>query len=111
MLKVNPKMLVDEFVYEEYVEEGDWGEDSYKEPVTIKNVRIDRNAVYSRDKTQTQIVADSIIFCYASATSPFIDFKEQSKVTFDGKEYVIRKVVLNKEPFQNAIFSYELEVL
>lgn len=111
MLKVDPKMLVDEFVYEEFESNDDWGETVYKEPVTVTNVRIDRNTVYSRDKTQTQIVADSIIFCYASATSPFIDFKEQSRVTFDGNEYVIKKVVLNKEPFQNAIFSYELEVL
>lgn len=111
MLKIDSKMLVDSFIYEEYSGDDDWGEDNYKLPINIDKVRIDRSTVYSRDKTQTQIVADSVIFCYASATTPFKEFKEQSRVTFDGKQCIIKKVIPIKEPFRNAIWSYELEVI
>ena len=112
MLKVDSKMLVDSFIYEEYAGLDDvWQKESYKEPEAIEKVRIDRTTVYSRDSTQSKIVAESVIYCFASATSPFKDFKEESRVTFDGKQFIIKKVVINKEPFADKIWSYELEVL
>lgn len=111
MLKIDSKMLVDSFTYEEFVGDGGWGDTEYAKLIEVEHVRIDRNAVFSRDKTQTQIVADSIIFCYASSTTPFIEFKEQSRVTFDNKHYIIKKVVTVKEPYRDKVWAYELEVI
>lgn len=112
MLKVDSKMLVDSFIYEEYKGFDDvWQTESFADPVTVEKVRIDRSTVYSRDSTQSKIIAESVIFCFASATSPFKDFKEESRVTFDGKQFIIKKVITKKEPFADKVWSYELEVL
>lgn len=113
MLTVDGRMLVDSFMYYEYGGDGDgiWQGEEYAEPVEISNVRIDRSTHYSRDNMQTKIVAEAIIFCYASHTKPLKGFKEQSKVSYDGKEYIINKVVMNKEPFADKVWSYELELI
>ncbi|MGX6979116.1 putative minor capsid protein [Vagococcus elongatus] len=112
MLKVDPKMLVDTIKYSEYQGTDDvYQEAKYAEPIIIDYVRIDRNQVFSRDATQTKVIAEAVIFCFASATDPLPEFKEQSLIIFDGKEYILQRVITNKEPFQNVIFNYELEVL
>lgn len=111
MLYVDPKTLIDSFIYEEYEGEGDYNKPSYKDSEEIENVRIDRSAIYSRDKNQTQILAEGIIFCYASATTPFKDFVEQSRVTFDGKEHIIEKAIPIKELYRDVVWAYELEVI
>ena len=110
-LTVDPKWLVDSFVYYEYLKNDEFGKSIYSDPVTINNVRVDYSTQFTRDKTESKVIANAVIFCFASATTPFLAFKEQSKVTMDGKEYVIQKVVTNKEPYNDTLWSYELEVI
>jgi len=112
-LKVDKRMLVDSFDYVEWVGKGEVfaGDDQYKDPVTIDYVRIDYQSGFSRDKTEAKHSVKAIIFCYASATTPFMNFKERSKVIIDGKEYVIETVVPCKEPHRNTLWSIELEVV
>ena len=86
------------------------GKVQYKEPVTIEMCRIDRNTVFSRDTNEDKVVADAVIFTYADHTEPFIEFREQSKVTYDNKAKFITKVVYVSEPYSNKPFAYELEV-
>jgi hypothetical protein len=111
MLKIDSKMLVDSFIYEEFEGEGDYNKPSYKIPINVEKVRIDRSTVYSRNENQTQVLAEGIIFCYASATTPLKEFKEQSRVTFDGVQRIVTKVIPIKELYRDIIWAYELEVI
>lgn len=104
------KSLIDSFEYHEYVGINDWSEPLCAPGVTIKNVRIDRSVNYSVSNEKT-ILYNGVIFCYEGLTEPLLDFKKQSKVHFDGQDKTIVKVIVNKEPFKDTIYSIELEVV
>lgn len=104
--------LIHEIVYEGYTgEKDDWGKERFEEPITIKYVRFDDSTVFSRDQMQTKVLANAIIFVDAKNSSPIPEFKEQSKVRFNNREYVIQKVVPCYYPTTNAVHHYELEVV
>lgn len=107
------KWLIHEIVYEGYTgRKDDWGNDLFDDPVTIKKVRFDDSAVFSRDQTQTKILAEAVIFVDAKHSRPLPEkFTEQSKVSFRGKEYTVQKVVPCYHPTKNKIHHWELEVL
>lgn len=109
-LKPPIEALVDSFVYEEYDGINDWSEAEYKEPIIINNVRIDDSVSYSANDGKT-ILYNAVIFCYADLTEPMPEFKEQSKISYDGINRVIVKVIPTKEPFMNKLYGYELEVI
>lgn len=111
MIYVDERLLVDSFEYAEYDGEDRYGQAKYKDSETIEQVRIDRNSVFSRDTNDTKILASAVIFVYASASQPFKAFKEQSKITFDGKDHTLKKVVYVTEPYDSTPFAYELEVI
>lgn len=91
-------------------EEDDWG-NSISEPITINNVRYDQSSVFSRDATQTKIVADGVIFVDATHSSPIPDFIEESKIVFNGRELTLKKVIPCYFPMSAKIRHYELEVI
>lgn len=104
--------LIHEIVYEGYTgEKDDWGKERFEEPIIIKYVRFDDSTVFSRDQMQTKVLAEAIVFVDAKHSTPIPEFKEQSKVTFNNKEYVIQKVVTCYYPTKNAVHHYELEVI
>lgn len=104
--------LIHEIVYEGYTgEKDDWGKERFEEPIIIKYVRFDDSTVFSRDQMQTKVLAEAIVFVDAKHSTPIPEFKEQSKVTFNNKEYVIQKVVTCYYPNRNAVHHYELEVI
>lgn len=111
MIDVPIEFLVHSFSYEEYLDDDDYQKPIYAKPVEVSLCRIDNNVVYSRDKTQAQIVADAVIFCYADSTVNFRAFKEQSKVTFGGSNKIIKKVVEISDVATSRVWAYELEVL
>ncbi|MEH7236757.1 putative minor capsid protein [Bacillus sp. JJ1562] len=108
-----PKVwLIHEIIYEGFTgEKDDWGNDAYEQPLTIKHVRFDDKTVFSRDNTQTKVLANGVTFVDAKNSSPTPDFKEQSKVKFNEKDYVIQKVVPCYYPNKNEIHHWELEVI
>ncbi|WP_203554952.1 putative minor capsid protein [Bacillus sp. B15-48] len=114
-MRVRPlpkKWLIHEIVYEGFTgEKDDWGSDSYDYPITIKHVRFDDSTVFSRDNTQTKVIANAVIFVDAMHSTPFLEFKEQSKVRFNDKDYVIKKVVPCYYPHKNEFHHWELEVI
>lgn len=114
-MRVKPlpkKWLIHEIEYEGYTEQkDDWGNDKFEEPITIKYVRFDDSTVFSRDNTQTKVLANAVIFIDSKYSTPIPDLKEQSKVTFNGKDYVIQKVLPCYYPDKNAIHHFELEVI
>lgn len=111
MLKMAKKLLVHSFEYHEFIGVNRNHVASYKNPIIINNCRIDFATIYSRDKSQKQVVANMLILCYQGVTTPFIDFKEQSKIIYQDKEYILQKVIPITQPYSNELFSYELEVL
>lgn len=104
------KSLIDSFEYHEYDGINDWSEPTYNPGITIDNVRIDRSVSYAANDGKT-VLYDAVIFCYLGLTNPMLSFKEQSKVHFDGQDKTIVKVIVNKEPFNDTIYSVELEVV
>lgn len=113
MVKKPPlETLVDSFVYHEYVsDDGDWGQAEYAEPVTIKHCRIDRGSAYSSSASGKQLLYNAVIFCYPDLTTPCPDFKEQSKLVYDGVEHVITKIDKVIGPYSSNVYCYELEVV
>lgn len=114
-MKVQPipkRMLIHEIQYSAYDGVNDFGKPSFSAPVTIKHVRVDDSTVFSRDTLQTKVLADAVIFvdCTHSTNVP-AEFKEQSKITFNGKSYVIQKAIPVYQPMLNAIRHWELEVM
>lgn len=103
--------LVHSFGYAEFLSKDRNHQPKYKEPITVDNCRIDYETVYSRSSSEKQVVANAIIFCYVGYTTPLVEFKEQSKVTIHGKQFVIEKVVPITNPFNSDLFAYELEVI
>lgn len=108
-----PKMmLIHEIQYREYGGLDDFGNDNYKPPLTIKHVRVDESTVFSRDNTQTKVLANAVIFIDKVYSSPLpTEFKEQSKIVFNGREMVLQKVLPIYQPYSNEVRHWELEVI
>ena len=111
MPKPPVQLLVDSFIYREYLGEGDYNQPIYGDYVTIENCRIDRGSQYSFSPSGKQLLYSAVIFCYKTLTTPLPNFKEQSLVIYDGKEHVITKIDTIIEAYSDAIYSYELEVI
>ncbi|MBC1982779.1 putative minor capsid protein [Listeria booriae] len=109
--KVPKNMLVDTFVYEEFIDEDRYGKATYKAPVLVRYVRIDRTPAFSRDVTETKIMANATIYCYADHTTPFLAFIERSKITYDEKEAILQSASSFSHPYRAEIWSYELKVI
>ena len=110
-LKVDSRWLTDEFCYFEFTgETDDYGVEMYEEPQLIKNCKIELISQFNRKSMKTDNDTNAVIFCYASATTPFLQFKKRSKVSILGEEYEIKKVLPFKEPSGNELWSIEIEV-
>ncbi len=103
--------LVDYFIYAEYIGENKWSEPEYASPVIIKRCRIDRGAQYTSTTSGKQLLFNGLVFCYEGMTTPLIEFKTQSVISYDGIDHVITKVIPNYEAYSQIIYSYELEVI
>lgn len=111
MVRMDPSVLVHEFEYQEFVGQDRYKNPEYAEPIIITNVRVDESTVFSRDGDQKKILANAIIFVYKGYSAPFVDFKEQSKIVFNDKEFLLTKVVPVAQPYSKELFSLELEVV
>lgn len=107
------RWLIHDIVYEEKLPGKDsYGNPRFADPVTIKHVRFDNETVFSRDTTETKIVANAVVFVDAThSTNLPKKFEEESKVTFNDKTYVLKKVIDCYHPTRNEIRHYELEVI
>ncbi|MBC2071763.1 putative minor capsid protein [Listeria seeligeri] len=111
MFKVPKKALVDTFVYEEYQGEDDFQTAIYAEPITVEFVRIDRTPQFSRDASETRLIANATIYTYKQHTTNFTEFKVLSRVTYDGITSIIQAAPFYKNPYKNEPWSCELKVL
>lgn len=104
--------LIHSITYEGMLEEkDDYGNPQYAKPIEIKFVRYDPTTVFSRDSTQSKIVAEGVIFVDAVNSSPIPEFIEESKIIFEGRELVLKKIIPCYQPTKNIIHHWELEVI
>jgi len=107
------RWLIHEIQYEEYTGERDsYGNLIYADPVVIKHVRFDDETVFSRNATDTKILANAVIFVDSTHSTNLPEkFVEESKITFNEREYTLKKVVDCYYPHKNEIRHWELEVI
>lgn len=111
-MKLPKKMLVDSFVYEEYLGKiGDYQKESYAPPFNVELVRIDRTSVWTTGGKEDKLLANGVIYTDSRYTTYSKEFIERSKVTYDGKQYLINKVIPKTHVTTNKLFGYEIEVV
>lgn len=104
--------LIHAITYTPPAEKDDWGNQIDPKPVTMEFVRFDDSTVFSRDNTQTKILADAIIFVDATHSTNIPDkFVQESKITFKGKDYTLKKDVPCYYPNKDEVRHWELEVI
>lgn len=93
-------------------------EDDYGKPittdVTVNNVLVQPQTIYSGSNNSRTITANAIVFLFAQITEPLPKITPDwigTHLTFEGRDYTITNIVDNREPYSNEVYSYELEVL
>lgn len=113
-MRVRPlpkRWLIHSIEYYRHLGEDDWSNPIYDNPITIENVRFDDSTVFSRDTTQTKILADAVIFVDSTHSKPIPEFKEESRITFNGRELTLKKIIPCYYPHKNEVRHWELEVI
>lgn len=107
------KWLIHTIIYEKRLKGKDsYGNPLFADPVTINHVRFDDSTVFSRDTTDTKILANAIIFVDSKYSTNIPEkFVEESKITFNSKSYVLKKVIDCYYPTKNKVHHWELEVI
>lgn len=93
MAKIKPipkKLLTHTIQYEEWFNDDGYGS-SYKNPITINFVRVDPSSAIARSNIRDDVEANSVIFIDRIYSQPFIELKEKSRVTFEGKPFEVTK--------------------
>lgn len=108
---LDPSWLIHDIEYEERIGEDEYQNPRYAPKEKIESVRVDFSKVYSRTMDGVQVVAEGVIFVDSTHSFPFPDFKEASKIHFEGGVLHLKKVVPVYNPKVNAIHHYELEVV
>lgn len=87
---------------------------TYDDPITVQSVVFQPQTIYTGTNNDRQIVANAVVFLYKNISQPIPKLSKAnigSKITFEGEEYTVQKIVDNRNPFSNELWSYELEVL
>lgn len=116
MIPKFPKAMANQsIVFRRYAGmEGLYDKPTYDKPITIEHCVFQPQTVYSGTNNDRKVVANAVVFLYAGVSSPMPELDKTnygSKVEFEGQEYIVQTVVDNRDPFSNAVWSYELEVL
>lgn len=105
--------LIHTIIYEEHTGRKDsYGNPVYEPPVAIAKVRFDDSTVFSRDSTDTKVLANAVIFIDSKNSENVPEkFVEESKITFNSKKYTLKKVIDCYYPHKDEIRHFELEVI
>ena len=93
MIKPIPlSLLIHNVTYEEYSGNNGWGE-TYLPPVTLENVLVQPVSNINRSNTAEEKGYKAILFFDMTHSKPLVNFKEKSKITFEGdKVMYVQKV-------------------
>jgi len=84
------KLLFHSIIYEEWYDNEGWGS-GFREPITIKNVRVEEVKAIANTSIRYDTDVESIVFIDRANSLPFKELKEKSKVTFNGKTSIVYK--------------------
>lgn len=101
-------ILIHEVIYEEYAEKERRGK-KYKDPVILKNVLVQPASNIKSSNIADQVAYNSLLFfdCVNSKPSD-VEFKKQSKITFNGEEMIVNKI---NPIYTFSLHHYELELI
>lgn len=94
-------------------EEDDYGKQKTVEQA-INNVLVQPQTIYSGSNNSRTITANAIVFLFAQISEPLPKITPDwigTHLKFEGRDYTITNIVDNREPYNNKVYSYELEVL
>lgn len=103
--------LIHEVMYSEYSGQDRNHKPTYKDAETIENVRVDITRTYNQNSNSETTTISAVLFMYRTLSTPFKKLLEKSIIIFAGKTYKIHKVVDCAEPYNDNVFSYEVELI
>lgn len=86
----------------------------YEPEQRIEHVIFQPQTIYNGTNNNREVVANAVAFLFVGVSTPFPKLDKThvgSKLEFEGKEYTIQKIIDNRDPLSNEMYSYELEVL
>jgi len=86
----------------------------YDETTDLKHVVYQATTIYSGTGNDRQITANGILFLYAGVTEPMPTITQAdvgAYVKIGEDTFKITRIVENKHPFKDEVWSYEIEVL
>ena len=116
MIQQMPKSLCNQSIVLHLItgKKDKWQNPVFEDPVTIEHMIFQPETVYSGTNNNREVVANAIAFLFADVSDPMPKIDKNhvgSKIEFEGETYVLQKIVDNRHPFSNEVYSYELEVL
>ena len=103
--------LVHTVKYSEYISQDRNHKPRYKDAETIEHVRVDITRTYNQTSNSETTTISAVLFMYRTLSTPFKKLLEKSIIEHGGKTYKIHKVVDCTEPFNDNVFSYEVELI
>lgn len=79
----------------------------------MEHVVFQPGTIYSGTGNDRTITANGVLFLYTNVTTPMPNLTDKdigSMVEIEGSFYKIQRIIDNREPFSNDIWSYEIEV-
>lgn len=89
----------------------DYGNAVHVPPMQINYVRYDPSFEHTRSSLDNKVLSRGVIFIDAIHSAPLPPFVEDSIITFEGKQLVLKKVIPCYHPVKNVLRHYELEVV
>lgn len=87
---IRKSLLIHEVEYHKWDDNDRFG-GGYAAPVTVKNVRIEPKDRYVVDSNSGSVDSATLLIVDGRHSTP-IDLQEQSKVIFEGEEYIVQSV-------------------
>lgn len=111
MLRIRPipkRLLIHTAEYEQFEENGRYGEE-YLPAITLKHIRINFERSFSRaGNTESKSVKALMFFDQANSSAEGdFEFKEKSKVTFQGVTMLITRI---NPLYTDTLHHYEIEL-
>jgi len=106
---ISKQLLPHTVTYSEYEGVDSWEDEIiYSEPITVNNVRVQYNSRFNQTADSENKTYNALMFVDVVNTSPQVDFVEESKVVFDGKEMFITEI----EPvYADALHHLEVKLV
>lgn len=107
---IDKRLLTDSITVSKKGAIDDFGDVTYLEPITISNVRFDRNIGTVGTNNQKQRQKPSVVFIYAKFSTVIVDDSWiDAKVNDGTRDYIIKGYQPNY--LNGKLFSYEIEVI